>query len=132
MLASLFRGAVALDGRIEPGDMILEVNGVSFENMSNDDAVRTLREVVQKTGPVKLVIAKCWDPNPKGYFMAPPRQEPIRPIDPSAWVAHTEALRNAGGPGGYSQMGGGHPCFSSMTSTGSSIISSLPRSECCE
>jgi len=43
-------GAVALDGRVEPGDMILEVNGVSFENLSNDDAVRTLRESVQKPG----------------------------------------------------------------------------------
>ncbi len=43
---------MALDGRIEPGDMILEVNGVSFENMSNDDAVRTLRESVQKPGYV--------------------------------------------------------------------------------
>ena len=32
-------GAVALDGRIEPGDMILQVNDRSFENMSNDDAV---------------------------------------------------------------------------------------------
>lgn len=46
------RGAVAQDGRIEPGDMILEVNGISFENMSNDDAVRTLREAVQKPGRV--------------------------------------------------------------------------------
>ena len=45
-----YRGAVAQDGRIEPGDMILEVNGVSFENMSNDDAVKTLRESVQKPG----------------------------------------------------------------------------------
>ena len=35
-------GAVALDGRIEPGDMILQVNDRSFENMSNDDAVRAL------------------------------------------------------------------------------------------
>lgn len=43
-------GAVALDGRIEPGDMILEVNEISFENMSNDKAVRVLREVVQKNG----------------------------------------------------------------------------------
>jgi len=43
-------GAVALDGRIEPGDMILEVNGVSFENLSNDEAVRILRDVVQKSG----------------------------------------------------------------------------------
>ena len=41
---------MALDGRIEPGDMILEVNGVSFERMSNDDAVRTLREAVQRPG----------------------------------------------------------------------------------
>ena len=43
-------GAVALDGRIEPGDMILEVNGISFENVSNEEAVRTLREQVQKLG----------------------------------------------------------------------------------
>jgi hypothetical protein len=43
-------GAVAQDGRVEPGDMILEVNGISFENMSNDDAVKTLREAVQKPG----------------------------------------------------------------------------------
>ena len=38
-------GAVALDGRIEPGDMILQVN---------DDAVRVLRDVVQKPGPIKV------------------------------------------------------------------------------
>lgn len=47
---SIFSGAVAQDGRIEQGDMILEVNGVSFENLSNDEAVRTIREVVQKPG----------------------------------------------------------------------------------
>lgn len=46
----LCRGAVALDGRIEPGDMILQVNDINFENMSNDDAVRVLREAVQKPG----------------------------------------------------------------------------------
>jgi len=45
-------GAVALDGRIEPGDMILEVNGISFENLSNDEAVRILRDIVQKSGSV--------------------------------------------------------------------------------
>jgi segment polarity protein dishevelled len=65
-------GAVALDGRIEPGDMILQVNDISFENMSNDDAVRVLREVVQKPGPIKLVVAKCWNPEPaKNYFTIP-------------------------------------------------------------
>merc|ERR1719466_301596 len=52
-------GAVALDGRIEPGDMILQVNDINFENMSNDDAVRVLRDVVQNPGPIKLVVAKC-------------------------------------------------------------------------
>merc|ERR1740128_711562 len=71
-------GAVALDGRIEPGDMILQV--------------RVLRDVVQKPGPIKLVVAKCWDPNPKDYFSVP-RTEPVRPIDPGAWVAHTAAVR---------------------------------------
>ncbi|CAO1419423.1 unnamed protein product [Diamesa tonsa] len=86
-------GAVALDGRIEPGDMILQVNDINFENMTNDEAVKVLREVVQKPGPVKLVVAKCWDPNPKGYFTIP-RTEPVRPIDPGAWVAHTQALRS--------------------------------------
>ena len=50
MYFEYFSGAVAQDGRVEPGDMILEVNGISFENMSNDDAVKTLREAVQKPG----------------------------------------------------------------------------------
>ncbi|CAH8593561.1 unnamed protein product [Dicrocoelium dendriticum] len=85
-------GAVAQDGRIEPGDMILEVNGISFEEMSNDDAVRTLREQVQRPGPITLVVAKCWDPNPRGRYFTIPRQEPVRPIDPRAWVLHTNAM----------------------------------------
>ncbi|XP_050414497.1 segment polarity protein dishevelled homolog DVL-3 isoform X2 [Patella vulgata] len=124
-------GAVAQDGRIEPGDMILEVNGVSFENMSNDDAVRTLREAVQKPGPITLVVAKCWDPNPKGYFTVP-RQEPVRPIDPSAWVAHTTALREqymGGGTCNYMGRGVASTSISNMTSTSSSLTSSIPESE---
>jgi C-terminal processing protease CtpA/Prc len=63
-------GAVQLDGRIEPGDMILQVNDINFENMTNDEAVKVLREVVQKPGPVRLVVAKCWDPNPKGLILS--------------------------------------------------------------
>ena len=70
-------GAVAADGRIEPGDMLLQVRGcgscwgaerpappahraeplpapqvndINFESMSNDDAVRVLREIVSQTG----------------------------------------------------------------------------------
>jgi C-terminal processing protease CtpA/Prc len=41
---------VALDGRIEPGDMILQVNDICFEKMTNDEAVTVLRDVVQKPG----------------------------------------------------------------------------------
>uniref|UniRef100_A0A8C2AEN6 Segment polarity protein dishevelled homolog DVL-1-like n=1 Tax=Cyprinus carpio TaxID=7962 RepID=A0A8C2AEN6_CYPCA len=64
-------GAVAADGRIEPGDMLLQVNDVNFENMSNDDAVRILREIVSKPGPISLTVAKCWDPSPRSYFTIP-------------------------------------------------------------
>ncbi|XP_029028192.1 segment polarity protein dishevelled homolog DVL-3-like isoform X2 [Betta splendens] len=84
-------GAVAADGRIEPGDMLLQVNDINFENMSNDDAVRVLREIIHKPGPVTLTVAKCWDPNPRGCFTLP-RSEPVRPIDPAAWVSHTAAM----------------------------------------
>ncbi|XP_059955202.1 segment polarity protein dishevelled homolog DVL-3 isoform X2 [Mesoplodon densirostris] len=64
-------GAVAADGRIEPGDMLLQVNEINFENMSNDDAVRVLREIVHKPGPITLTVAKCWDPSPRGCFTLP-------------------------------------------------------------
>ncbi|GAB5580436.1 segment polarity protein dishevelled homolog DVL-2 isoform X1 [Prionailurus iriomotensis] len=84
-------GAVAADGRIEPGDMLLQVNDVNFENMSNDDAVRVLRDIVHKPGPIVLTVAKCWDPSPQAYFTLP-RNEPIQPIDPAAWVSHSAAL----------------------------------------
>uniref|UniRef100_A0AAR2J5N2 Dishevelled segment polarity protein 1a n=1 Tax=Pygocentrus nattereri TaxID=42514 RepID=A0AAR2J5N2_PYGNA len=87
-------GAVAADGRIEPGDMLLQVNDVNFENMSNDDAVRILREIVSKPGPISLTVAKCWDPSPRSYFTIP-RAEPVRPIDPAAWISHTTALTGA-------------------------------------
>merc|ERR1719219_594396 len=111
-------GAVALDGRIEPGDMILQVNDINFENMSNDDAVRVLRDVVQKPGPIKLVVAKCWDPHPKDYFTVP-RTEPVRPIDPGAWVAHTAAVRGDF-PGRAASL---------TTLSASSIVSSQPDTE---
>lgn len=114
-------GAVALDGRIEPGDMILQVNDINFENMSNDEAVRVLREVVQKPGAIKLVVAKCWDPNPKGYFTIP-RTEPVRPIDPGAWVAHTTAMRGDMYPLRP-------PSISTLTSTSSSMVSSMAETE---
>ncbi|XP_072318224.1 segment polarity protein dishevelled homolog DVL-3 [Eucyclogobius newberryi] len=84
-------GAVASDGRIEPGDMLLQVNDINFENMSNDDAVKVLRDVLHTPGPITLTVAKCWDPSPRSCFTLPP-SEPVRPIDPAAWVCHTAAM----------------------------------------
>jgi len=71
--------------------------------------------------PIKLVVAKCWDPNPKGYFTIP-RTEPVRPIDPGAWVAHTAAIRGEGFPLRP-------PSVSTLTSTSSSVHSTLPDTE---
>ncbi|XP_030312264.1 segment polarity protein dishevelled homolog DVL-3 isoform X3 [Calypte anna] len=132
-------GAVAADGRIEPGDMLLQVNDINFENMSNDDAVRVLREIVHKPGPITLTVAKCWDPSPRGCFSLPriaPQRiwagpdspcsdpgEPIRPIDPAAWVSHTAAMT-----GTYPAYGMS-PSMSTITSTSSSITSSIPETE---
>ncbi|XP_047647007.1 segment polarity protein dishevelled homolog DVL-1 isoform X4 [Phacochoerus africanus] len=113
-------GAVAADGRIEPGDMLLQVNDVNFENMSNDDAVRVLREIVSQTGPISLTVAKCWDPSPRSYFTIP-RADPVRPIDPAAWLSHTAALTGALPRYGTS------PCSSAVTRTSSSsLTSSVP------
>jgi len=53
-----YSGAVAQDSRIEPGDMILEVNGTSFENMTNDEAVQTLRSAAQRPGQVSCLVIK--------------------------------------------------------------------------
>ncbi|OCT70582.1 hypothetical protein XELAEV_18037506mg [Xenopus laevis] len=115
-------GAVAADGRIEPGDMLLQVNDVNFENMSNDDAVRVLREIVSKPGPISLTVAKCWDPTPRSYFTIP-RAEPVRPIDPAAWITHTSALT-----GTYPRYGMS-PSMSIITCTSSSLTSSKSESE---
>uniref|UniRef100_H2UE37 Dishevelled segment polarity protein 1a n=1 Tax=Takifugu rubripes TaxID=31033 RepID=H2UE37_TAKRU len=86
-------GAVAADGRIEPGDMLLQVNDVNFENMSNDDAVRILREIVSKPGPISLTVAKCWDPSPRSYFTIP--RDPLTPLPgfhtPPMWLKITIA-----------------------------------------
>ncbi len=47
--------------------------------------------------PIKLVVAKCWDPTPRGYFTLP-RHEQARPVDPLSWLAHTQAVQNTYNP----------------------------------
>lgn len=54
---------------------------------------------------------------------SPPTGEPIRPIDPAAWVSHTAAMT------GVYPAYGMSPSMSTVTSTSSSIGSSVPETE---
>ncbi|KAJ1359345.1 hypothetical protein KIN20_018042 [Parelaphostrongylus tenuis] len=124
-------GAVALDGRISAGDMILQVNDISFDNFTNDQAVDVLRDAVARKGPIKLTVAKCFDSGPKSCFTIPRnhRDEPVRPIDTQAWIQHTNAMRGMpsileGSEGAPTPIPndwphGRPPSSSTMTSTGS-------------
>lgn len=85
--------AVALDGRIEPGDKLIQVNEVNLEELSNEEAVEVLKEAVLKRGPLKLVVAKFVENNKNDEdngIMGP--REAIHPIDTAAWVAHAQAI----------------------------------------
>lgn len=115
-------GVVAKDGRIEPGDQLIAVNDYDLGNISNEKAVEILRQATRNQGPVKLVLRKGWDSNPKGYFTIQ-RSEPVRPIDPGAWVAHTEAAF------AMSRHPMRPPSVSTMTSTSSSVTGSIAESE---
>ncbi|XP_074604525.1 segment polarity protein dishevelled homolog DVL-3-like [Brevipalpus obovatus] len=114
-------GAVAKDGRIQPGDMILQVNDTSFDGMSNDDAVKVIRVAVEKLGRIKLIVAKSWESDPRSYFTVP-RGEPVQRLDLEAWVNHTEAARRLSKPDDYTMR---PPSVSTLTSTSSSIPSSF-------
>ena len=48
---------MAADGRIEPGDMLLQVNEVNFENMTNQQAVKVLRDIVHNPGFVNAFFS---------------------------------------------------------------------------
>ncbi|VDL75972.1 unnamed protein product [Nippostrongylus brasiliensis] len=52
-------GAVAKDGRIEVGDQIVQVNNRSFENLTEAQAVRLLREVAAAKKYVSLSVTVC-------------------------------------------------------------------------
>lgn len=57
-------GAAALNGHIEPGDLILEVNGIDLERMTNEHALVTLKTQLAKGGNIQILIAKYWDMDP--------------------------------------------------------------------
>ncbi|VDM97251.1 unnamed protein product [Thelazia callipaeda] len=132
-------GAVALDGRIEPGDMILQVNDISFENFTNDQAVDVLRESVARRGPIKLTVAKMWDSGPRSAFTVPRhRDEPVRPIDTQAWIQHTNAMRGMpsileGSEGAPTPIPGqyGRPASSSTATSNGSVPNTIVGGGCC-
>uniref|UniRef100_A0A6G1SJF5 Segment polarity protein dishevelled DVL-3 n=1 Tax=Aceria tosichella TaxID=561515 RepID=A0A6G1SJF5_9ACAR len=84
--------AVAQDGRIEPGDKLIQVNEVNLEELTNDEAVKVLKEAVIKRGPLKLVVAKFVETNNKNDITTGLDREAIHPIDTAAWVAHAQAM----------------------------------------
>jgi len=48
MYLSAFSSPAALDGRISVGDVIVDVNDISLESMSDAEAISTLRDAVRK------------------------------------------------------------------------------------
>lgn len=85
--------AVALDGRIKHGDKLIQVNDYNLEELSNEEAVRVLKDAVIKRGPLKLVVARSVETNEEDVrdgIVSP--QEAIHPIDTAAWVAHAQAI----------------------------------------
>ncbi|KAF1765993.1 hypothetical protein GCK72_005947 [Caenorhabditis remanei] len=92
----LDRGAVALDGRIDVGDMISEINNIDLSNYSNEAAAQLLRDAVAPRQFVTLTIAKSIDSRKAvaAAFTKNTRAEPTRPIDTNEWLKHaTNAMK---------------------------------------
>uniref|UniRef100_A0A8C8SJG2 Dishevelled segment polarity protein 1 n=1 Tax=Pelusios castaneus TaxID=367368 RepID=A0A8C8SJG2_9SAUR len=87
--------------------MSSELESSSFIDSDDDDNTSSIilsilqRKVTESAififfifRPISLTVAKCWDPTPRSYFTIP-RAEPVRPIDPAAWISHTTAMTGA-------------------------------------
>ncbi|KAL7674328.1 hypothetical protein ACOME3_000609 [Neoechinorhynchus agilis] len=89
-------GLVEQDGRIEIGDMILQVNEHSLEDITNNEAIRIIRRVVETQRYIKLVVAKRWDAIPRERIRYDDIQgftrRPVQPIDPGLWAARQAKL----------------------------------------
>jgi len=70
-------GAAAADGRIEPGDLILEVNGVDLEGLTNERALTILRGELARGGTVQILVAKYWDMENQEDCEREPIYEPV-------------------------------------------------------
>jgi hypothetical protein len=70
-------GAAAADGRIEPGDLILEVNGIDLEGRTNEQALQILRSELARGGTVRILVAKYWDMENEDDCRREPIYEPV-------------------------------------------------------
>jgi len=70
-------GAAAADGRIEPGDLILEVNGVDLEGLTNERALTILRGELARGGTIQILVAKYWDMENQDDCQHEPIYEPV-------------------------------------------------------
>ncbi|KAL3995060.1 DIX domain family protein [Acanthocheilonema viteae] len=84
-------GLVDLDGRIEVGDQIVQVNRNSFENLNDVEAVDLLRKAAASRRPVTLYVAKrtCSSSNKRADILSGIASETM-PIDISLWVESTK------------------------------------------
>ncbi|VDK84158.1 unnamed protein product [Onchocerca ochengi] len=84
-------GIVDLDGRIEVGDQIVQVNRNSFENLSDLEAVDLLRKAAASRRPVTLYVAKrtCSNSDKRTDILSGIASETM-PIDVSLWVESTK------------------------------------------
>ena len=70
-------GAAAADGRIEPGDLILEVNGIDLEGLTNERSLTILRGELARGGTVQILVAKYWDMENQDDCEREPIYEPV-------------------------------------------------------
>jgi len=82
-------GAAAADGRIEPGDLILEVNGIDLEGLTNERSLTILRGELARGGTVQILVAKYWDMENQEDCQREPIYEPVGSVRSSVGVAGT-------------------------------------------
>uniref|UniRef100_A0A915Q0L0 DIX domain-containing protein n=1 Tax=Setaria digitata TaxID=48799 RepID=A0A915Q0L0_9BILA len=87
-------GIVDLDGRIEVGDQIVQVNRNSFENLSDVEAVDLLRKAAASRRPITLYVAKrtCSSSDKRADILSGIASETM-PIDISLWVESTKPAK---------------------------------------
>uniref|UniRef100_A0A914ZM14 Segment polarity protein dishevelled n=1 Tax=Parascaris univalens TaxID=6257 RepID=A0A914ZM14_PARUN len=79
-------GAVALDGRIEVGDQIVQVNKNSFENLTDAQAVQLLRQAAVSRRPITLYVVKRLSNTDSRSDVLSGLASETLPIDISLWV----------------------------------------------